>query len=64
MYTETITAATVAVIINTRRNTTTTTTRYVELPKGFTLPPLNEKGTHIEVMTVPGTDNKMITTTM
>ena len=48
-----MTAATVAIIINTRLNQTTTTTRFVVLPSGTELPPMNEQGTRIETITVP-----------
>ncbi|KAK8244909.1 hypothetical protein HDK77DRAFT_237189 [Phyllosticta capitalensis] len=50
--TATVTYAVAYVIINNRTNTTSTSTSYVALPSGYTLPPTNAAGTHIEEWTV------------
>ena len=61
----TVTVGTVAVIVNTILNLTTTTTRYDVLPTDVELPPMNEQGTRIQVITVPNpTGGPPITTSM
>jgi hypothetical protein len=47
-FSTTIEAATVWEIVNTVANTTRTTTSFNELPSGYTPPPTNQDGTHIE----------------
>jgi hypothetical protein len=50
-FSTTIVAATVTEIVDLQSNTTTITTNYNELPSGYTLPPTNQAGTHVEQVT-------------
>jgi hypothetical protein len=49
--TETLVAATVIEIVNTLAGTTRTTTIFNDLPAGYTLPPTNAEGTHVQTVT-------------
>ncbi|KAF2659789.1 hypothetical protein K491DRAFT_135384 [Lophiostoma macrostomum CBS 122681] len=47
---ETITAATLVVVVNTIYNTTSTSLKLANLPSGYTTPNVNAEGTHIETI--------------
>jgi hypothetical protein len=47
---ETITAATLIVVVNTVYNTTSTSLKLADLPSGYTTPNVNAEGTHVETV--------------
>jgi hypothetical protein len=60
----TIEAATVLYIVNNRTNTTRTSTIFADLPSGYTLPPMNDKGTQVQSFAWTEVGGEVRTTTM
>lgn len=61
--TTTLTAATVLYVVG-KDGTTRTSTIYADLPEGYTAPPSNDKGTHIESFSWTDAGEKVGSTTM
>ncbi|RDI85585.1 Nitrate reductase [NADH] 1 [Venturia inaequalis] len=61
--TTTLTAATVLYVVG-KNGTTRTSTIYADLPEGYTQPPTNDKGTHIESLSWTDAGGKVGSTTI
>lgn len=56
-FNETIKAADVVLVVNRRKNTTRTETHFVDLPSGYTRPPVNSVGSAIFTVTTDYQNN-------